>query len=70
MCNNDSSIHIPLATIAVLISKYVATVVTKSLQEMDGDPACSRICLKINLAMKALRYGGGTDRNGNEGADG
>ena len=54
----SAAVFVSLSAIAMLISKYVATVVTKSLQEMDGDPACPRICLKNSLAMRALRYGG------------
>ena len=53
-----AAVSASFSTIAVLISKYVATVVTKSLQEMDGDPACPRNCRKNSLAMRALRYGG------------
>ena len=54
----SAAVYASLSAIAVLISKYVATVVTKSLQEMDGEPAWPRICLKKSLAMRALRYGG------------
>ena len=67
----SAAVSASLSAIAVFISKYVATVVTNSLQEMDGDPACPRIFLNQNSAMRALRWGGGvTDRNGNESADG
>ena len=71
---NSAAISVSLSVIAVLISKYVATVVTKSLIEMDSDAACPRIRRKIKLAMRTSRYGGGgggvANRNGNESADG
>ena len=57
-----------ISAIAVLISKCVATVVTKSLQEMDGDPACPRICLK-KFSDENFTVWGSADRNGNEGVD-
>ena len=45
------------------------TLVTKSLQEMDGDLACPRIFLK-EFSDESFTVWGSADRNGNESADG
>ena len=64
----SAAVSVSLSAIAVLVSKYVATVVAKSIKEMEGDAACPRIWRK-KKRWDFYDIGGGADWNGNKSED-